>query len=60
MRFHGNDDEIDISAKFGVKAEFDAWRWASLPNVPTFVVPFKRGLYDRLVQDFAHLAVRQP
>jgi putative (di)nucleoside polyphosphate hydrolase len=60
MRFLGSDDEIDISSKFGIKAEFDAWRWTSLASIPNLAVPFKRGIYDRVTHEFAHLAAQQP
>lgn len=56
MRFTGDNSEIDIRAKFGQKAEFDAWRWTSLEDVPLRIVPFKRGIYERITADFAHLA----
>jgi putative (di)nucleoside polyphosphate hydrolase len=59
MRFLGSDDEIDISSKFDIKAEFDAWRWTSLASIPTLAVPFKRGIYDRITHEFAHLAAQQ-
>ena len=30
MRFLGDDSEIDISARDGLKAEFESWRWAPI------------------------------
>ncbi|HHN73455.1 MAG TPA: RNA pyrophosphohydrolase, partial [Thermopetrobacter sp.] len=36
--------------------EFDAWRWERLERLPGLVVPFKRPVYERLVEDFRHLA----
>ncbi len=55
MRFLGSDSEIDISARSGHKAEFDAWRWAPLEEVPLLVAPFKRPIYDAIVSEFAPL-----
>jgi putative (di)nucleoside polyphosphate hydrolase len=57
MRFLGEDAEIDISARDGHKAEFDAWRWAGIDEVPGLIVPFKRGIYERLVEEFRPWAV---
>ena len=34
MRFTGDDSEIDIAARDGHKAEFDAWRWARIEELP--------------------------
>lgn len=58
MRFLGDDREIDIRPKEGLKAEFDDWRWVSLENVPERIMPFKREVYERVTGHFAHLAVR--
>lgn len=55
MRFTGKDSEIDISAREGRKAEFDAWRWARMAELPGLVVPFKRSLYETLAEEFGHL-----
>jgi putative (di)nucleoside polyphosphate hydrolase len=56
MRFTGDEREIDISAPHGHTAEFDAWRWAPLAELPGLIVPFKRPVYDRLALEFADLA----
>ncbi|HMN38376.1 MAG TPA: RNA pyrophosphohydrolase [Hyphomicrobium sp.] len=55
MRFLGEDGEIDIAPKFGLKAEFERWRWAPVDIVPKLIVPFKRHLYERVTGAFAHL-----
>ena len=56
MRFTGNNSEIDLSGKPGHKAEFDAWRWVELSDVPQLAVPFKRGVYEAVAHEFADLA----
>ena len=56
MRFTGDDSEIDVSAPPGHTAEFDAWRWAPMGELLTIVVPFKRGVYEQVLKEFAHLA----
>jgi putative (di)nucleoside polyphosphate hydrolase len=53
MRFTGPDSEIDIRARDGRKAEFDAWRWADVAEVPALVVPFKRQVYEDVLAAFA-------
>jgi putative (di)nucleoside polyphosphate hydrolase len=56
LRFTGNETEIDIRSRNGLKAEFDAWRWVDMADVPQLIVPFKRGIYQTVVTAFAHLA----
>lgn len=57
LRFEGNDSEINISAPAGgAKPEFDAWRWEKMDRLPELVVPFKRPVYERVVEAFRHLA----
>jgi putative (di)nucleoside polyphosphate hydrolase len=56
MRFLGTEGEIDVlHPDGGHHAEFGAWRWEPLQNVPDLVVPFKRAVYDRVVREFQHL-----
>jgi putative (di)nucleoside polyphosphate hydrolase len=54
-RFLGDESEIDISGR-GHAPEFDAWRWERLERLPALVVPFKRPVYERVVEAFRHLA----
>src|SRR5581483_4112018 len=57
LRFTGDDSEIDIAHPGGGHAaEFSAWRWEPLENLPELVVPFKRPIYERVVREFAPLA----
>ncbi len=56
VRFTGADSEIDVEHPHGHQAEFAAWRWEPMQNVPALVVPFKRAVYDRVVQEFSYLA----
>jgi putative (di)nucleoside polyphosphate hydrolase len=57
MRFVGDDSEIDLDHPDGAaEAEFGAWRWEPLQNVPQLVVPFKRAVYERVVNEFSRLA----
>jgi putative (di)nucleoside polyphosphate hydrolase len=54
MRFLGDDSEIDILPKNGLKAEFDTWRWAPIDLVPKLIIPFKRDVYEQVVSAFGH------
>jgi putative (di)nucleoside polyphosphate hydrolase len=56
MRFKGRDAEIDIAARRGHKAEFDAWRWAGISELTGLAVPFKRQVYRDVVREFARYA----
>jgi putative (di)nucleoside polyphosphate hydrolase len=56
-RFVGPQNEIDIVHPQGAHAaEFSAWRWEPLQNLPDLVVPFKRKIYERVVRDFEKFA----
>ncbi len=56
MRFTGGDREINIAPVNGLKAEFEAWRWAPIEAVPKLIVPFKRELYETVVKTFSNFA----
>jgi putative (di)nucleoside polyphosphate hydrolase len=59
VRFTGAESEIDIAHPGGThQAEFSAWRWEPLQNVPDLVVPFKRPVYERVVAEFSKFARR--
>ena len=58
MRFTGKESEIDVEHPDGAhKAEFAAWRWEKLTNIPRLIVPFKRAVYKRVAAEFAEYAV---
>lgn len=57
LRFTGRDSEIDVTLTHGDAApEFSAWRWAALEQVPALVVPFKRAVYEHVVDAFRAFA----
>jgi putative (di)nucleoside polyphosphate hydrolase len=57
LRFTGTEREIDVEHPAGgEKAEFVAWRWEKPTNLPKLVVPFKRKVYERVVEEFAKFA----
>ena len=49
-RFLGRDGDIDIATEH---PEFRDWRWVEPSVLPELIVPFKRGLYRRLIEEFA-------
>jgi len=56
LAFTGDDDEIDILNPAGDhEPEFVEWRWEPMRNLPDLVIPFKREVYQRVVDAFAHL-----
>jgi putative (di)nucleoside polyphosphate hydrolase len=57
LRFTGEDSEIDIAhPPGGHKAEFLDWRWERMQTLPSLIIPFKRPVYERVVQEFAKFA----
>jgi putative (di)nucleoside polyphosphate hydrolase len=54
MRFEGQEGEIDLHAV--PPAEFDGWRWTTLDDALSLVVPFKRGTYAEVVEAFRRFA----
>lgn len=59
LRFIGADSEINVCSPGGGihKPEFTSWRWEPMQNLPELIVPFKRPVYERVVQEFSQLAV---
>ena len=58
FRFTGEDREIDIRRPGGGahRPEFSQWRWERLERTPDLIIPFKRHVYDRVLESFAHFA----
>jgi putative (di)nucleoside polyphosphate hydrolase len=54
LRFLGEDSEIRLD--LDPHPEFDAWRWASLDELPGLAVGFKRPIYETLATSFACFA----
>lgn len=56
FRFEGEDSEIAINPPpGGHEPEFDAWDWKPMDELPSLIVPFKRGVYEQVVAAFRHL-----
>jgi len=57
FRFHGDESEIAINPPpGGHTAEFDAWEWKDMADLPDLIVPFKRSVYLQVIAAFQHLA----
>lgn len=52
-RFLGDDNDINLEAH--EPAEFNAYRWLTLDELPQKIVPFKRDVYAALVEEFRDL-----
>ncbi len=50
LRFLGTDDQIDIATGH---PEFTRWRWSPVDQLVANIVPFKRGVYARVIDSFA-------
>ena len=50
MRFLGKDEDVNIATP---DPEFRAWKWAEPSELPALIVPFKKKLYEDLVEAFA-------
>ena len=48
-RFVGSDEDVNIATDH---PEFREWRWAEPQRLPDLIVPFKRNLYQRLLDEF--------
>lgn len=54
MRFSGTDADIDLEAF--KHPEFCEFKWVDPHLLPELIVPFKRAIYQRVVEEFAPLA----
>lgn len=52
MRFSGADDQINIETEH---PEFTIWRWQPVDQLVEKIVPFKRDVYQQVMQEFAAL-----
>ena len=55
FRLLGSDRDINLNVP-GHRPEFDLWRWEELQRIPELVVPFKRHIYEALVEHFGDIA----
>jgi putative (di)nucleoside polyphosphate hydrolase len=55
LLFHGRDADIDLEAH---DPEFQTWCWADLERLPGMIVPFKRDVYDQVIDEFRPVVER--
>ena len=48
-RFTGEDEDVNIETE---DPEFRAWKWAEPAELPAMIVPFKKELYEQLLEAF--------
>ena len=48
-RFLGTDSDVDIAT---AEPEFRAWKWADPADLPAMIVPFKKKLYEDVLEAF--------
>lgn len=60
FRFTGDDSEVEVlkPANGAHPAEFSDWQWRDLAETPDLIVPFKRGVYEQVVTEFAPIAAQ--
>jgi putative (di)nucleoside polyphosphate hydrolase len=56
-RFTGDESEINVLHPGGGahKSEFSEWRWERMDRLVDLIVPFKRPVYETVVERFRHL-----
>ncbi|HEY6983758.1 RNA pyrophosphohydrolase [Reyranella sp.] len=52
LAFTGTDADIDIRTH---DHEFEAWQWARPADVLGWIIPFKRPVYERVLEEFSDL-----
>ena len=50
MRFNGADADVNLATEH---PEFRAWRWVPSVELPALIVPFKKKLYEDVLEAFA-------
>ena len=52
FRFIGHDDSINIETK---NPEFSEWKWAKMDSIIDNIVPFKKKVYSKILNEFKEL-----
>ena len=52
FQFEGKDNEINVET---VKPEFSEWKWTNMNFVINEIVPFKREVYSKILEEFKDL-----
>ncbi|MEQ8824001.1 MAG: RNA pyrophosphohydrolase [Filomicrobium sp.] len=59
LRFAGADSDVNITPEPPHEIEFDAWRWAHADELLDLIVPFKRQVYEGVLEEFADLFAKR-
>ena len=51
IKFIGNDEEINIRTK---KPEFKKWKWIHKEKLIDIIIPFKKELYRKILEEFKY------
>lgn len=54
LRFIGKDDDININTDH---PEFCEWKWVESETLPAIIVPFKRRLYEVVLEEFRDVLI---
>ncbi len=54
FRFTGSDKDIDIETEH---PEFSTWKWASIDSLVDNIVPFKKVIYQEIVDGFSEIVI---
>ena len=49
LRFHGSDNQVNIQTEH---PEFSKWRWLQTDELVDNIVPFKRDVYVKVIEEF--------
>ncbi len=49
LRFNGSDDQVNIATEH---PEFSEWRWLPADQLVPNIVPFKRAVYAKVLEEF--------
>lgn len=56
LQFNGSKSEINVlTPTGGHKPEFDTWKWVPINQVTSLIIPFKRAVYEQVVDIFSPL-----
>lgn len=55
IRFTGSDLDIHLNqTNLALKPEFESWKWVNVNELVEMVIPFKKKLYEAVINEFYH------
>ena len=48
VKFLGDNNEININTK---NPEFIEWKWLNMKDLPEVIVPFKKNIYTKILEE---------